>query len=108
VAVIDEEGAIQYSVKEVTISYTDSMFSFVKSYFPHATNRLKNMQVLSMDERDVHFAKNCDMPDKEDAIQISGAERGECEIILTRDSKHFSKSLSLSLSRHILYTVPIL
>jgi len=45
-----------------------------------------------MDERDVNFAMNSNIPDKEDAMQISCAERGDCEIILTRDSKHFSES----------------
>lgn len=55
-------------------------------------NKLKYLHVLPIDERDVNFAMNSNMPDKEDAMQISCAERGDCEIILTRDTRHFSES----------------
>jgi len=50
------------------------------------------MHILPMDRRDVRFAMDSNIPDKEDAMQISCAQRGECEIILTRDSKHFTES----------------
>jgi len=52
VAVIDEEGDFQFSVNEVTISYTDLIFTFVKSGFPNATitidvfNIIKNQCAL--------------------------------------------------------------
>lgn len=55
-------------------------------------DKLKRMKILSMDEQDVLFAMGSNMPDKEDAMQISCADRGGCDIIVTRDTKHFETS----------------
>jgi len=81
-----------FCISPITVSTSFYISRKDSNAFEKIGNRLKYMQVLPMDERDVSFAMSSDIPDKEDAMQISCAERGECEIILTRDSKHFSKS----------------
>jgi len=48
--------------------------------------------ILPIDERDVRFALHCLLPDREDAMQMSCAERGECDVIITRDTHHFAQS----------------
>lgn len=54
--------------------------------------RLERIGVLPMDHSDVGFALYSGLPDKEDAMQISCAERGGCDVIVTRDARHFSES----------------
>jgi len=55
-------------------------------------SRLQNMSVLPMDSSDVRFALESELPDKEDAMQMSCADRAGCELIITRDSRHFQNS----------------
>jgi len=81
-----------FYISPITVSTSFYLSRKDSKAFEKIENKLKYLHVLPMDERDVYFAMNSNMPDKEDAMQISCAERGECEIILTRDSKHFSES----------------
>jgi len=55
-------------------------------------NRLGRMKVLPIDEQDVLYAMDGTFPDKEDAMQISCALRAGCDIIISRDSRHFLNS----------------
>jgi len=89
ISTLDE---FDFYISPITVSTSFYLSRKDSKAFEKINNKLRYLHVLPMDERDVDFAMKSDMPDKEDAMQISCAERGECEIILTRDSKHFSES----------------
>jgi len=44
--VIDDEDDFQFVVKDVTMSYTDSMISIVKSCFPHASITIMDEKIV--------------------------------------------------------------
>jgi len=89
ISALDE---FDFYISPITVSTSFYLSRKDSKAFEKIGNKLKYLHVLPMDERDVFFAINSNMPDKEDAMQISCAERAECEIILTRDAKHFSMS----------------
>jgi len=89
ISTLDE---FDFYISPITVSTSFYLSRKDSKAFEKIENKLKYLHVLPMDERDVDFAMNSNISDKEDAMQISCAERGECEIILTRDSKHFSDS----------------
>ncbi len=58
----------------------------------HMKTILKKVVPLQVDERDVRFALSSKMADKEDAMQLSCAKGCGCDVIITRDEKHFDGS----------------
>lgn len=89
IASLDE---FEFFISPITVSNSFYISRKDSNVFEKISRKLEHIHILPMDERDVLFAVNSNMPDKEDAMQISCADRGGCDIILTRDSKHFSKS----------------
>jgi len=81
-----------FSVSPITVSTSFYVTRKDSKADEKIKNRLLNMSVLPMDSRDVSFALESELPDKEDAMQMSCADRAGCELIITRDSKHFMNS----------------
>lgn len=55
-------------------------------------DRLTCIGIEKMEGKDVEFAIQGDFPDREDAMQMSCARNSSCDLILTRDIKHFASS----------------
>jgi len=92
ILMIAELDDFDFFVSPITVSTSFYISRKYSNASEIIDDKLKHMHILPMDRRDVRFAMGSNIPDKEDAMQISCAQRGECEIILTRDSKHFTES----------------
>ncbi|MBQ0095522.1 MAG: PIN domain-containing protein [Bacteroidetes bacterium] len=82
----------EFYISPITVS--NSFYILRKETDVAATigNRLGNIHILPMDDKDVRYALSGHITDMEDAMQVSCADRGGCDIILTRDSRHFADS----------------
>ena len=56
-------------------------------------NLLKMLRVLPLDAESISLAMNSNFGDVEDAIQHFIAMRHECDVIITRNLKHYRKSM---------------
>lgn len=83
----------EFHVSPLTVSNSFYITRKYDNALSRIASRLSVLRVLPMDGKDVDFAlKSSKLPDKEDAMQMSCAQRGDCDLILTRDSRHFSES----------------
>lgn len=82
-----------FFVSPVTVSNSFYVTRKDSGALARIKSRLGAIGVLPMEQKDVHYALTASsLPDKEDAMQMSCAQRAGCDIILTRDSRHFSES----------------
>lgn len=82
----------EFFISPITVSNSFYILRADSSATEKIQARLERIGVLPMDRTDVCFALTGGLPDKEDAMQISCADRGGCEAIITRDARHFSES----------------
>lgn len=98
---IDAADIYRTSLQSETYQLCVSPISIATSFYlgrkdplavEHMKSILKKVVPLQVDERDVRFALSSKMADKEDAMQLSCAKGCGCDVIITRDEKHFEES----------------
>ncbi len=92
------DNSLKFFVSPITVSTSFYLTRKDSNAIAKITSRLNIINVLPMDGKDVQFSLTSNIPDKKDGMQISCAERGLCDIIITRDSKHFVNSPVPSMS----------
>ena len=87
-----EDDSYQFCVSPISIATSFYLGRKMSSAVECIKTILKSVVPLQVDERDVRFALSSKMADKEDAMQLSCAKGCGCDVIITRDEKHFEES----------------
>lgn len=90
--IASEDDSYQFCVSPISIATSFYLGRKMKSAVECIKTILKSVVPLQVDERDVRFALSSKMTDKEDAMQLSCAKGCGCDVIITRDAKHFEES----------------
>lgn len=89
---LSRSGQLEFCISPVTVANSLYCLRKTADSVDRIKSRLETISVEKMDGKDVCFALDSNLPDKEDAMQMSCAVNSDCALILTRDSRHFLNS----------------
>lgn len=83
---------MELCVSPITIATTYYLCRKVSDVFLRMKSVLAGMTIIPVGEDDVRFSIFFDFPDREDAMHMACAKNADCDLILTRNPKHFTGS----------------
>ena len=85
-------GKFQFCISPLSVSTAYYVLRKDCELAKRIQDKLQFLSVIPMAENDVRFSVFFDYPDREDAMQMSCAQNADCEMILTRNPKHYANS----------------
>lgn len=89
---LSKTGKFQLCISPLTVSNAFYVLRKDNDSAKRIKDRLQFLTVTAVAEDDVRFSLFFDYPDREDAMHMSCAQNADCELILSRNPKHYAGS----------------